>query len=170
MQFVLIPLLVLGVVGSAWDLRTRRIPNWLTFGGSAAALGFHLVTGGLPGAGFSLGGWVVGCALFLPFFALGGMGAGDVKLLAAMGAWIGPVGAFWAWAFAAIAGGVLAVVVALLRGYLTTALRNVWGVLCYWRVAGVQPVDEMTLGGGTGPRVAYALPIAVGTLIAWWFK
>ncbi len=166
MLTALIPLLVLGTLASIWDVRTRRIPNVLTFGGSALAIVVHLVTGGWSGAAWSAGGWVIGCALFLPFFALGGMGAGDVKLMAAIGAWIGPWHAFWGWAFAAVAGGVLAVIVALLHGYLKQALRNIWGLLIFWRVVGVRPLDDMTLAGSAGPRVAYALPITLGSIIA----
>jgi prepilin peptidase CpaA len=159
-------MLVLGTLATAWDIRTRRIPNVLTFGGAAAAILFYLATGGLQGAAWSAGGWVIGCVLFLPFFALGGMGAGDVKLMAAIGAWIGPAHAFWAWAFAAVAGGVFAAAVAVLHGYLKQALRNVWGLLMFWRVFGLKPLDPMTLEGSAGPRVAYALPITVGSVLA----
>ena len=166
MYTALIPMLVLGVLASVWDLRTRRIPNALTFGGSALAVAVHLITGGWSGAAWSIGGWAIGCALFLPFFLLGGMGAGDVKLMAAIGAWIGPAHAFWAWAFAAVAGGVFAVVVALLHGYLKQALRNVWCLLVFWRVAGVRPLDEMTLVAYVGAWVEFALRMTVGSLIA----
>ena len=72
------------------DLRTRRIPNVLTFSAVAAALVFHLLTGGWSAAGWSIAGCVLGALLFFPMFALRGMGAGDVKLLAAVGAWLGP--------------------------------------------------------------------------------
>src|SRR6188474_3847311 len=65
-----------------FDLRTRRIPNALTFGAALAALLFHRFTGGTEGAMLAAGGWVVGLFLFLPFFAMRGMGGGDVKLLA----------------------------------------------------------------------------------------
>src|ERR1043166_695491 len=78
--------IALGVVASACDLRNRRIPNLLTFGGAVAAIVFSLLAHGAPGLWISLGGWVVGVALFLPFWLLGGMGAGDVKLLACLGA------------------------------------------------------------------------------------
>ena len=73
------------------DIRTRRIPNVLTFGATIAALVFHGSTAGTSGLATSVGGWMVGAALFLPVFALRGMGAGDVKLLAAVGAWLGPL-------------------------------------------------------------------------------
>ena len=68
------------------DLRARRIPNALTFGAAIAALIASTWSGGLAGAQTSLLGWLLGLALWLPFFALGGMGAGDVKMLAAIGA------------------------------------------------------------------------------------
>jgi prepilin peptidase CpaA len=79
------------VAAVAWDVTTRRIPNALTFGAEIAAVAVHVYFEGWAGIGPSLAGWLVGAALFFPFFALGGMGAGDVKLLAAVGAWIGPL-------------------------------------------------------------------------------
>ena len=78
--------LIVAAAAVAWDLRSRRIPNALTFGAAAAALVFAATTAGLGGLETSAGGWVTGAALFFPFFALRGMGAGDVKLLAALGA------------------------------------------------------------------------------------
>ena len=72
------------------DVRTRRIPNALTFSAVATAVVFHLLTGGWSAAGWSFAGCLLGALLFFPMFALRGMGAGDVKLLAAVGAWLGP--------------------------------------------------------------------------------
>ncbi len=169
MHNALIPLLVIGVIASFWDLRTGRIPNLLTLGGAVAAIGVHLVTDGPAGAAWSAGGWLVGCALFLPVFLLGGMGAGDVKLLAALGAWVGPADALRVAFFTAIAGGLMALVVAAAHGYLRRALRNIWTLLTYWRVVGVRPLDDLSLPASTGPRLAYALPITAGSLIAWWW-
>jgi prepilin peptidase CpaA len=86
-----------------------RVPNWLTA---------HLVLGGLGyatwahgGAGFAwaLTGAALGLALLLPLYAIGGMGAGDVKLLAGVGAWVGPAATFGAFATSAVVGGVIAV-------------------------------------------------------------
>jgi prepilin peptidase CpaA len=169
MHNALVPLLVIGTVASLWDLRTGRIPNLLTLGAAVSAIAFHLTAGGPRDAAWSLAGWAVGCAVFLPVFLLGGMGAGDVKLLAAIGAWVGPIGAIPVAFFTAIAGGVMAIAVAFVHGYLRRALSNVWVLLCYWRVVGVRPVDDMTLAAGAGPRLAYALPITAGSLVAWWW-
>ena len=87
--------LLVGVTACVTDFRSRRIPNVLTFGSSAAAVLFLGITSGWAGVVSSLEGWAVGCLLFLPWFLLGGMGAGDVKLLAALGAWAGPGSAVW---------------------------------------------------------------------------
>jgi prepilin peptidase CpaA len=86
-----------------------RVPNWLTF---------HLVIGGLiyaawghgvPGFLWGLAGVAVGLATLLPLYAIGGMGAGDVKLMAGVGAWVGPVVTLWAFTTSAVVGGLMAV-------------------------------------------------------------
>ena len=152
------------------DLRTRRIPNVLTFSAAGGALVFHCITGGWNAAGWSLAGYIVGLLLFFPLFALRGMGAGDVKLLAAVGAWIGPTQVAVAAMATSIAGAILALVIAVGSGYLTTALRNVWLLLAHWRVMGVRPLDAISLQGSKGPRLAYAVPIAIGTVVTLWLK
>lgn len=152
------------------DLRTRRIPNVLTFSSAAGALLFHLITGGWSGAAWSVGGYVLGAALFFPMFALRGMGAGDVKLLAAVGAWLGPGQIAVVALTTSIAGGLLGIVVAVGYGYLRTALSNLWMLVTHWRVAGVRPLPPVTLQGATGPRLAYAVPIAIGTVVTLWLR
>jgi prepilin peptidase CpaA len=162
--------LILAALACWFDIRTRRIPNLLTFGGAAVALGYALVTGGWAGLGISALGWLAGAALFLPFFVLGGMGAGDVKLVACLGAWLGPWTAVYVDLYAAIAGGVMALALALGTGYLRKALTNVWLLLAHWRVAGIRPLPELTLEGARGPRLPYALPIAAGAVAAIWLR
>lgn len=86
--------LLVGVVACWYDLRVGRLPNALTLGGALCGLVYAGYAGGVAGALTSAAGWAVGLLLFLPFFALGGLGAGDVKLLAATGAWLAS-GATW---------------------------------------------------------------------------
>jgi len=162
--------LLVGLAACVTDLRSRRIPNVLTFGASGAALVFWTWSAGLSGLGWSVGGWSVGCALFLPWFVLGGMGAGDVKLLAALGAWLGPRDALWLALFAGLAGGVFGVVASLSAGYFRESARNLWGLLMFWRVAGIQPLPELTLASARGPRLPYALPITVGAVTVLWLR
>jgi prepilin peptidase CpaA len=156
--------------GCVTDLRTRRVPNMLTLGAAAGALGFHLLVGGWAGLGWAAAGWLTGLALFLPFFALGGIGGGDVKLLAALGAWLGPGATVWLAIYAALAGGVLAVMVSLATGYAGTAFRNVWGLLTFWRVVGFRPHPGLTLESSGSPRLPYALPIAAGLVLTLWLR
>jgi prepilin peptidase CpaA len=160
--------LSIALVAVVFDVRTRRIPNWLTFGAAIAALVYASFDAGLPGVGTATAGWFAGAALFFPFFALGGMGAGDVKLLAALAAWLGPSESVWLAIFAAMAGGVLGLGVALVRGYLRTAISNLWLMLMHWRTQGLGPVPGLTLKDGSSPRLAYAIPITIGVLCTLW--
>jgi len=162
--------LVTGAAACVTDLRSRRIPNVLTFGASVVAVVFAAVTGGVQGAGWSLAGWAIGCAVFMPWFLLGGMGAGDVKLLAALGAWAGPSAVVWMALYGALAGGVFAIVVSLARGYLGEMSRNLWHLLMFWRIAGIQPHPELTLRTGRGPRLPYAFPITLGAVAVLWLR
>src|ERR1700730_11617385 len=118
-------------IGCVTDVRTRRIPNILTFGASIAAFVFHAVWGN--GVLSCAEGWAVGVAAFIIPFALGGLGAGDIKLLAALGAWLGPYQAIWLALYTGVAGGVLAYFVAVFHGYLPQALSNVGLLLTHWR-------------------------------------
>jgi prepilin peptidase CpaA len=161
---------IVGVAAIVFDLWRRRIPNALTFGAALAALVFAAVVGGTSGLARAAGGWLVGFALFFPFFALGGLGAGDVKLVAALGAWIGPVLTLWAALYASIAGGVIALIVALRHRYLSEALSNVRLLFMHWRVSGLKPLDPVSLKGSGGPRLAYSVPIVAGMVLALWFR
>jgi prepilin peptidase CpaA len=158
------------VVAAGWDVATRRIPNALTFGAALAAFAAHAWIGGWPGAAMALAGWAAGVALFFPVFALGGMGAGDVKLLGAVGAWLGPLAAVWVALYSGIAGGLLGVIVALCSGYLGQAITNVWSLLMYWRIFGIKPAPALTLSTHRGPRLAYAVPVLAGLMVTVWLQ
>jgi prepilin peptidase CpaA len=77
------------VIAFISDIRTHKIPNWLTVPACAAALVFHSLLRGLQGMSFSLAGLAFGLAALLFIHLLKGIGAGDVKLFAALGAWVG---------------------------------------------------------------------------------
>ncbi len=168
-SIVSIAALLVASVAAASDLATRRIPNLLTLGAAAVALVYHTATNGPTGFGTALAGWLVGAAVFFPFFALGGMGAGDVKLVAAIGAWLGPLGAVQVALAAAIAGGLVAAIVMLRARYFRTAVQNLRLLFLHWGVNGVSALPQLTLASGQGPRLAYAVPILLGTLgVLWW--
>ena len=101
---------VLSVAASGGDLRRQNATDSksseLRRRGRCSGLS-RFVAGGLPGTLTAAGAWLLGVALFFPFFALGGMGAGDVKLLAALAAWLGPIDAIYLAIFTSMAGGVI---------------------------------------------------------------
>jgi prepilin peptidase CpaA len=163
-----IAVLLVASLAAAFDVRTRRIPNVLNFGGALAALVFAFMNAGLQGTLTVAAAWLLGVAVFFPVFALRGMGAGDVKLMAALAAWLGPMDTLYLAFFSSLAGGIAAVLVATARGYARQALSNIWLMLMHWRVAGPQPVSGFTLQDGQAPRLAYAIPIAVGAVFTLW--
>ena len=160
----------IGAAAAVVATATRRIPNALTFGAAAVALAFAIATRGAQGVAWSLAGWAVGLLLFLPLFGLRAMGGGDVKLLAAFGAWLGPALVCWVAVYGAIAGGVLAVPLLLWRGRLGKTVANTWGIVSHWRRAGFEPHPEATLDNPGAVRMPYALPIALGAMATLWLR
>ena len=165
-----IAVIALGIAASAIDWTTRRIPNALTFGAAAAGLAFAAATGGMHALLLSVAGLAVGLVLFLPLFALRAMGGGDVKLLAAFGAWLGPALVFWVAVYGAIAGGLLALPLIVWRGRVRATIVNLWGLVTHWRVAGLKPHPVVTLDNPEAVRMPYALPISLGALATLWLR
>jgi prepilin peptidase CpaA len=96
---------VVAIVAAVIDFRRFRVPNALTFPLCLVGLAFHSASGGLSGLQYSFGGIAVGILTLLLFYIMGVMGAGDVKLLAAVGAWIGPVNTLYVFCVAGIIAG-----------------------------------------------------------------
>lgn len=142
------------------DIRTRRVPNWLT--ALLASAGIVLAATGVSGVsvGASVAGIAVGLLLMLPGHVFGGLGAGDVKLLAAVGAVMGPWPIARAFLYTAIAGGALALFVSWRRQLLKTTLDRAVAIVTS-PAAGAAPMDAPTAKN----RFPYAPAIAVGTLI-----
>ncbi|HPN35569.1 MAG TPA: A24 family peptidase [bacterium] len=103
-------LLVIALAAAWWDLRQRRIPNWLTLPAFIAGIGLHVTAEGTAGLSASVLGAAVGAIPFAVVYWLGGMGAGDVKLMAGVGALFAFPAAVQALFCIALAGGVLALV------------------------------------------------------------
>ena len=143
------------------DLKTRRVPNVITFGTAATGLmlaAAHVSRVSLPAA---LAGLAVGLALMLPGHVLGATGAGDVKLFAAAGTLLGPAGVFAAFLYTAIAGGVFALGAAIARGQLRTTVYRA-AVLVRTGGANACDIERDSINN----RFAYAPAIAIGTLAA----
>jgi prepilin peptidase CpaA len=149
-----------GVSSAVVDLYTRRIPNPLTLG--VAALGVLLAGLGLGAVTVTQAilGFVVGLALMLPGHVIGATGAGDVKLFAAIGTLIGPQAIVMAFLYTALAGGVIAIIVALQRRLLRQTIDRA-ATLLRTGGANVGEIERATVN-----RFAYAPAIAIGSLAA----
>lgn len=148
------------IVAVAIDIRTHRIPNWLT--GAMAGAGFGIAAGGGPVTLTNAAlGLIVGLLLMLPGHLIGATGAGDVKLMAAVGTLIGPGAVTKAFLFSAVAGGALAIVVALRRGNLASTVRGT-GQLVTGPVEARHTIESPARRN----RFAYGPAIAAGTLIS----
>jgi prepilin peptidase CpaA len=153
----------------AWgDLRTYRIPNYLTLGTALAGIIFQVAVNGISGAGSGMLGLALGFFLLFPVYLLGGMGAGDVKALAALGAWLGPSLTLMLFCYMAIAGGLMALGVLIYKGLLWAKIRLYWSYLVSWfllRQAKVKPgpAPEADVQG-----IPYGVAIALGMVALFW--
>jgi prepilin peptidase CpaA len=134
------------------DVRSRRIPNWLTGSLVLGGLVFNLWRGGMVGVGLALAGAALGLAILLPFYAVRAIGAGDVKLLAGLGAILGPQALLSVAIYAALAGGVISAIMLARGGRLLSVMRE---MLIEHR--------PPTRGGATAP---YGLAIASGMYLS----
>ena len=159
-------LLSLGI--AAWDLKSRRIPNYLTFGGALAGLGFQLGFYGLGGLLDGLAGLALGLVVLMLPYLLGGMGAGDVKAAAALGAWLGLERALLLFIYMAMSGGLIIVVVWLWQRRFLAGLRQMWHFLLNWllcRPVESKPPPPASLKRGSIP---YGAAMALGMLLLCW--
>jgi prepilin peptidase CpaA len=163
--FVLIALLVAAAV---IDYRSYRIPNWLTVGGMVIGLACSAVLSSPDHAGFmwALGGLAVGFGVMLPFYVFRVLGAGDVKLMAMTGAFLGAIGTVYAIVFTFLAGGILSIALALSHGALVRMLGNVKNVVKFMTfslMGGVRPAAPTEAVASIG-RMPYGISVAAGTI------
>jgi len=161
-----IVLMVLLLSAAAIDWRTRRIPNWLVLAGAAFGLVYNFAAGGvMSGLLAALAGLALGLVLLLPLYALRVMGAGDVKLMAAVGAIVGATGIVYAVVCTFIAGGIAALLFALYHRAVRRMTGNVVEIvqhMAFAAIAGVRPAATATrVSVG---KLPYAVSIAAGTL------
>lgn len=158
-------ILLLGLLGVAVasDLRCHRIPNFLVVLGLALGLTGQAYSGGIGGLGDGVLGLLVGFGVFLPLYALGGMAAGDVKLMAMVGAFFTPHDALWAAVYSLIAGSLCGFLIVLVHGQVRQTLER-YRLMLMARVYLVPAVDEVA-----GKPFPYAIAILLGTLASGYF-
>jgi prepilin peptidase CpaA len=149
------------LVAVVTDLKSRKIPNWLTFASLASALLIAPVLHGWMELPTSMLGTLAGLAVFLPFFIAGWLGAGDVKLLAALGAWGGAWFAADTAVHSILIGGVLGVVALLVRGTLLDFFRRFWQFL---RSIVYRELEREQFKVDTGSQLPFAIPMALAAM------
>jgi len=164
-SFLLIFGLAIGlVVAAVTDVREGRIPNWLTGSLTVFGMGVQSWQHGWDGFLFSLGGLGMGLACLMFFYIKGGMGAGDVKLLGAIGTILGPSQVVFAFAFAAMLGGLYSLALLSNQGGLRQARDRVFLLLSTLKVTRALPVTGEQ--NPADPKLRYALVLGLGTVIA----
>ncbi len=155
--------LVVAAVIDGWKL---KVPNWLTFPFVLSGWAYGFWSLGWSGLGYSVLGTLVGLGLLLPLYAIGGMGAGDVKLLAGVGAWMGSAVTFWAFCASAIVGGLMALAMMAYRRSWQRHRDNLLVILSEL-VTIRDPERLAALAAQRKPRMLllpYGIPIAVGSI------
>jgi len=157
------------VVAAIIDGLKLKVPNWLTFpmviSGWIYSAAFSPFAG-WEGLMYSVVGTVVGLALLMPAYAIGGMGAGDVKLLAGIGAWVWGTATLYAFAASAVVGGIIAVLMVLVRRGWSKHQSQFW-MLCNEILAVKDPEKLAAIAAERKPSMMllpYGIPIAIGTI------
>lgn len=153
---------VCAVIGSVFDVKSRRVPNLLTGPSVLFGLLLHLSLGGWREMLVAGGAGLICGLVFLVFYLAGGMGAGDVKLITAVGCICGPHYVLGLLAFTAIAGGVMAAGFAIVRGRLKQTFHNVIELVAHHRAAGLTPHPDINVLNVSTLRLPYALAITAG--------
>ena len=172
--FVSVVLVVAAVI-DGWKL---KVPNWLTFPFAFSAWAYHGVVGGWQDLQTSLVGTAVGLGLLLVPYAIGGMGAGDVKLFAGVGAWLGPAVTWGAFCVSVVVGGLLAVALVLYRVWRQGRWDEAWRNMARFQLVTHEvltvrdPRQLSELAQARKPSAVllpYGIPLAIGTIgyVAW---
>ncbi|MBW2566077.1 MAG: prepilin peptidase [Deltaproteobacteria bacterium] len=152
------------LIAAVYDLRFQKIPNLLTYPTMGIAGVYHFVTNGWGGLLFSAGGLAIGIALLVLPYLMGGMGAGDAKLMGAAGAAIGPKGVFAAFLFTAVIGGVYALILLVISRQYSKGLitRHVSTLKTFAVTRQFIPIPAAE--DDKKPKLCYGIAIALGTL------
>lgn len=161
------------LIAAVLDIKGARIPNWLTlFPGLLVALGLQFAVSGTDGLLSGVAGWGAGLALLIGFYAAGGMGAGDVKLVAMVGAYTGPSQVFWITIYTALFGGVYAIGI-VVYSLVTKGVEHGIG-----RLLSKEGLCVVLEGGGVQhltatfreyPKLRYAVVVAVAVAVERFF-
>lgn len=168
--WVIAVLMISLAIASISDLLTRRIPNWLTVPGTLVGLGLHCWISGYEGFLTGILGLTTGFFLLFFFYLLGGMGGGDVKLLALVGSFLGPRLTFYAFVWMALSGGLLALASIVYRKAFLVTARNLKSLVLGWVLRTGLAASQINLQNPSLIKLPYGVAIAIGTALAVYFQ
>lgn len=163
-----VSLLVILATAAIYDVKYQKIPNILTFSVMLGGIAYHSWFSGIHGCLFSLGGASLGIALLIVFYLMGKMGAGDVKLMGAVGSILGPTGAFNAFLLTAIVGGIYAIIILLFRGRFVDLMNRMWLAMRLTYLTR-SPMAPALAEDRNSPALCYGIAIAIGTSLSMMF-
>jgi len=158
-------IIFIAIWASYADLCTRRIPNYLTLSAMLLGLGLHAGESGIPGFLDSLGGLGLGFSVFLALYILGGMGAGDVKLMGGMGALLGLKLTAIALIYTALAGGIMAIIQILVNRAWKNTFFNLINIFII-RGKSTTACGEIASTKGNALSIPYGIAIGAGSILA----
>jgi prepilin peptidase CpaA len=151
---------------AAWiDGRTRRIPNWLTVAGFVVGISIHFLFGGWQGGMFALEGAGLGLLVLLPLVLLRALGAGDLKLMGALGAFVGPVMLWFVLLASVLVAGAMAVVQMIRAKRVRETVRNLGLLIMSFLTFGFRAHPEISIDNPDALKLPFGVAAAVGTLI-----
>lgn len=153
-------------LNAAWiDGKSRRIPNWLTVSGFVLGLMLHLLFGGWRGGVTALEGAGLGLLVLLPLVLLRALGAGDWKLMGALGAFVGPVMLWFVLLASVLVAGAMAVVQIVLAGRVRETFRSVGLLIMGWFTFGFRAHPEISIDNPDALKLPFGVAAALGTFI-----
>jgi prepilin peptidase CpaA len=158
--------LLCATIGAIYDVRSRRIPNFVTVPAIALGLLLHFILGGWTQFASAAAGGLICGAIFFVFYLAGGMGAGDVKLITAVGCVSGLSLVGYLLILTSLAGGVMAIGLILYRRRIRETILNMWALAVHHKTMGLTPHPEFNIRNARTLRLPYGLAIAAGSALS----
>jgi prepilin peptidase CpaA len=167
-QVIWILTLALTISAALLDWRSRRIPNWLTVPGFLSGVTLHVVLNGWQGLRFALAGGALALILLLPLVMLRALGAGDWKLMGAVGAFLGWKLFLFVMFGSILASGIMAMVQVIRVGRVAETFRNMWTLLKGFFVFGLKKNPQISLDNPRLLKLPFGVAVAAATVVCFW--
>jgi prepilin peptidase CpaA len=167
--FTILFIAIILIISCITDIYNHRIPNWLTIGAATVGVCWNTYINGLSGLFSSFTGILLGVALLIVFYILGGTGAGDVKLMGAIGTFLGPWGVLNAFLWTALAGGLYAIGLIFFHSQLKLIRTEIFVAITGYFATRKLSFNKSQLESKK-PKLCYGVAIAIGTVISLFIK